>query len=551
MLTNLSIENYAIIDKLDIDFNPGFSVITGETGAGKSIILGALMMILGERIENKISNKSDKKSVIEATFDMSNYALESYFLNNDLEYDSKYCILRREILPTGRSRAFVNDSPVSLTQLKSLALKLVDIHSQHKNSILSDTKYHLSILDALSNNSELKKRYEQCFTEYCKIRESIERLKLEINSAKAEEDYNKFLLSQFKDINLEEEEESDLEDRQKKLSNISEIKTSLWEINNLFENDNLSIISSLKSIDSKLQDIADFVKEVNPLLERTESILIELKDINQTLSNLDSNIIDDPKELDRINNKLSQIYELKRKHNVSTAKELILIKKQLETKISAIDNGDFEIESLEKKLKIKEAELSQLANDLTITRKNAADVFTKELIEKAIPLGMKNFNCKMEFSQTGYTKAGKDNVQLLISFNKNQEVLPIANTASGGEISRLMLCIKSIIAHRMNLPTVIFDEIDTGVSGEIANKMGKMMSDVSKDMQVISITHLPQVAALGNNHYKVFKTDTAESTVTDIRLLNEDERIKEIAGMLSANIIDDAAINNAKSLLHL
>ncbi|MDD2961796.1 MAG: DNA repair protein RecN [Muribaculaceae bacterium] len=550
MLTNLTISNYAIIEHLEIQFHNGFSVITGETGAGKSIILGALMMIFGERVDAKIVNHTEAKSVIEAQFDMSQYKLQSFFEENDLEYDSKICILRREIYPNGRSRSFINDSPVSLSQLKLLSLQLIDINSQHNSLMIGDSNYQLSIIDSLAQNSKYREEYSRLYTDYCRLKEYLATTKLKIAAAKADEDFNKFQLSQFVALSLNEDD-ADLETKQKQLSNVSDIKETIWQISNTFDSENMSVIRELKNILSNVHSLSRLINDDNGLAERLDSILIEIKDIKSTIDEIGVNIEDNPVELERINQRLSDIYNLKRKHNVSTLDELLQIQKQLELKINDIDNGEFEIIKLEKELSEKEQALHKVAIQLSETRKNAAIKFEQELKERAKPLGMPNIQCKVLLEDCAYTKTGRDNVQFLISFNKKQPLLPIGNSASGGEISRIMLCAKTIVATKMHLPTVLFDEIDTGVSGEIANKMGEMMLNISKEMQVVAITHLPQVASLGDNHYKVFKKDALDATKTSIKELSIEERVLEIAGMLGGNSINEAAINNAKSLLKI
>ena len=549
MLTNLSISNYAIIDSVSIDFSDGFSVITGETGAGKSIILGALNMILGERCDAKAFNHTDKKSVIEATFDMSSYDLKDYFTANDFEYDEQSCIIRREIMPNSRSRAFVNDSPVSLSQLKGLALRLLDIHSQHSNSLLGNDQYQLSIIDNLADDIELREKYLATYKEYTSTKANLDNKKMQVAAARADADYNKFLLSQFDNVNLIEGEEEELEAEQLKLSNLSDIKTSLWQISEQLDGENSSVLTSLQSVSNTLKTLSPIYNQVNDLEERIESIVIELKDITSTVCTQNDQLEDNPTELERINERLQLILNLKKKHNVQTVAELLVIQKQLEDKINDIDNGEWEIEQLEKVVCEAHQKLSSLAQELTHIRQATAKSFEQTLRDAAQPLGMANIQCSVQFEQTDFMRTGQDKVTLLISFNKNQPLLPIGNSASGGEISRLMLCVKAIIANKVKLPTVIFDEIDTGVSGEIASKMGEMMSQIASNMQVITITHLPQVASLGDNHYKVYKFDRDNTTITNIKHLDEQERIREIASMLSANNINDAAIANAKSLL--
>lgn len=549
MLKKLSITNFAIIDHVELELNDGFSVITGETGAGKSIILGALNLISGERVDAKQFNHNDKKTVIEATFDMARYDLKAYFEENDLEYYDDACIIRREILPNSRSRAFVNDSPVSLTQLKGLTVKLIDIHSQHNNILLSDETFQLSIIDNLADNATLCKAYSNAYSAYNEAQNMLADKKMQVAAARADEDYNKFLLSQFENLNLIDGEEEELETEQKTLANVAEIKGSLWEIENLFDNESAGILDNLKSVGSKLDSLSSIYSDVEELSERIESSIIELKDISATVSNLNSNLEDNPTQLEYVNARLDKIMSLKKKHNVSTIAELLIIQEQLEAKMNAVDNGEYEIAQLEKKVATCLQELTIAAKALSESRKATAKEFQHTLNDTARPLGLANIQCEVRITPTNFTRTGSDHVQLLISFNKNQPLMPIGGSASGGEISRLMLSIKSIIAGKEKLPTVIFDEIDTGVSGEIANKMGQMMARIAKDMQVITITHLPQVAALGKQHYKVFKTDNENSTISNIIRLDADARVKEIASMLGGNVVNEAAINNAKSLL--
>lgn len=551
MLKNLSISNYAIIDKLSIDFTDGFTVITGETGAGKSIILGALMLITGERCDSKIVCRNEHKTIIEATFDMAHYNLKSFFEDNDWEYDEDECILRREILSTGRSRAFINDSPVSLSQMRLLSLRLMDIHSQNSNIHLGDASYQLQIIDSIADDKPLLHEYAIIYNEFCKLQRTISDLQMKVAAAKADEDYNKFQLSQFQELSLHEGEEEELEELQSKLANVAEIKNELWQICSSFDSENFSLISSLKSIKNHFVSIEPMLKDAGPLVGRLDSVIIELKDINATASELESSIEDNPVELDRVNERLEKIYDLKKKHNVATSSELLQLQKQLEDKIYAIDNGEQEISDLQKQLYITKEKLAKCAGDISKSRKKAALVFENELKELAKPLGMPNIQVKIDFQEIPFMKLGIDKIQFLISFNKNQSLMPLGTTASGGEISRIMLCVKTIVANRIKLPTVIFDEIDTGVSGEIANRMGYMMATIAKQMQVVTITHLPQVAALGDNHYKVFKKDTADTTITDVIKLSINDRISEIAGMLGGTRVDEAAINNAKSLLQI
>ncbi|MEF9923461.1 MAG: DNA repair protein RecN [Muribaculaceae bacterium] len=551
MLTNLIISNYALIESIEINFNKGFSIITGETGAGKSIMLGALSLILGERVEPKAIRDKDKKSVIEAVFDLSGYELKEYFNDNDLEYDASECILRREILSNGRSRAFINDTPVTINQLRDLSLRLIDIHSQHNNLLLADSHYQLTIIDSIAGNNALLSSYTKAFSEYNSVKNRLFELTERIAHNKTDEEYTRFLLSQLSDLNLKADEEATLEEEQNTLSNITEIKSSLWEISNILNNDDDSVISRLISATSKLSFLARIYSPSVEIKDRIDSTIIELKDISATINSWQDNMVDDPAKLSMINDRLSSIFTLKKKHNVSTVNDLIDIERRLNKTLSEIDNSENDILELEKELKEKNKKVIEIANQLSANRKKAAKLFSEQLSSIATPLGMKNLQCNISCEPIDIDKYGIDKIQFLFAFNKNQELLPVSMTASGGEISRLMLCVKTIIAKTMQLPTIIFDEIDTGVSGDIATRMGEMMSDIGSKLQVIAITHLPQVASMGDFHYKVFKKDTSDSTFSDIKELSYDDRVIEIAGMLSGRLIDDAAINNAKSLLNI
>ncbi|MEG0700984.1 MAG: DNA repair protein RecN [Muribaculaceae bacterium] len=551
MLTNLIISNYALIESIEINFNKGFSIITGETGAGKSIMLGALSLILGERVEPKAIRDKDKKSVIEAVFDLSGYELKEYFNDNDLEYDASECILRREILSNGRSRAFINDTPVTINQLRDLSLRLIDIHSQHNNLLLADSHYQLTIIDSIAGNNALLSSYTKAFSEYNSVKNRLFELTERIAHNKTDEEYTRFLLSQLSDLNLKADEEAALEEEQNTLSNITEIKSSLWEISNILNNDDDSVISRLISATSKLSFLARIYSPSVEIKDRIDSTIIELKDISATINSWQDNMVDDPAKLSMINDRLSSIFTLKKKHNVSTVNDLIDIERRLNKTLSEIDNSENDILELEKELKEKNKKVIEIANQLSANRKKAAKLFSEQLSSIATPLGMKNLQCNISCEPIDIDKYGIDKIQFLFAFNKNQELLPVSMTASGGEISRLMLCVKTIIAKTMQLPTIIFDEIDTGVSGDIATRMGEMMSDIGSKLQVIAITHLPQVASMGDFHYKVFKKDTSDSTFSDIKELSYDDRVIEIAGMLSGRLIDDAAINNAKSLLNI
>lgn len=550
MLTHLLITNYALIDHLEIDFKKGLTIITGETGAGKSIILGALSLILGERADLKVIRKAENKSVIEASFNIEAYNdMEHFFEQNDIEFFDNECILRREIVSNGRSRAFINDTPVTLSVLRELTLRLVDIHSQHSNMLLADALYQLSIIDSVSGNDSIKADYSKQFSQYKKLKVEIEKLKAEYEKNRQEEDYIQFQLDQIAALKLQENEDEELEREQSRLSNVNEIKQCLWSASSVLQDEDNSIVSQLSVLSRSFLQIENVDADLKELSERLQSLMIELKDFSRTISSIQDSYVDDPNELERINERLNNIYDLENKHKLSCVNELIALQHSYEEKLAVITNSDDEIKRLEEKLIIVEKEARAKAKELSLSRRKGAEIFKQELEKTAIPLGMKNLRFEIGFEDCDLCAQGMDKVEFLFAFNKQQQLMPIENTASGGELSRVMLCIKAIIAQNMQLPTIIFDEVDTGVSGEIAHKMGEMMGDISNNIQVIAITHLPQVAVKGNNHLKVYKADTDEATYTSMCELTKEERVEEIARMLSGREIDAAAINNARSLL--
>ena len=550
MLTHLLITNYALIDHLEIDFKKGLTIITGETGAGKSIILGALSLILGERADLKVIRKAENKSVIEASFNIEAYNdKEHFFEQNDIEFFDNECILRREIASNGRSRAFINDTPVTLSVLRELTLRLVDIHSQHSNMLLADALYQLSIIDSVSGNDSIKADYSKQFSQYKKLKVEIEKLKAEYEKNRQEEDYIQFQLDQIAALKLQENEDEELEREQSRLSNVNEIKQCLWSASSVLQDEDNSIVSQLSVLSRSFLQIENVDADLKELSERLQSLMIELKDFSRTISSIQDSYVDDPNELERINERLNNIYDLENKHKLSCVNELIALQHSYEEKLAVITNSDDEIKRLEEKLIIVEKEARAKAKELSLSRRKGAEIFKQELEKTAIPLGMKNLRFEIGFEDCELCAQGMDKVEFLFAFNKQQQLMPIENTASGGELSRVMLCIKAIIAQNMQLPTIIFDEVDTGVSGEIAHKMGEMMGDISNNIQVIAITHLPQVAVKGNNHLKVYKADTDEATYTSMCELTKEERVEEIARMLSGREIDAAAINNARSLL--
>ena len=555
MLKQLKISNYALIDKLDIMFEPGLTIITGETGAGKSIMMGALSLILGDKVESRAIRAIDKKSVIEVIFNIEEYGLRQFFADNDIEYyDDGECIMRREISPNGRTRGFINDTPVTLPVMRALSVQLIDIHSQHSNMLLSSHRYQLSILDNLYPDKKLLEEYIKEYEAYKRIEGKIKDLKENNARRKSEEDYLRFQLSQIKELELRNDEDVELEAIERRLSNVNEIKSNLWQCLQLLDGDEdgeNSILNGLATVAGNLSHISRMCDDVSGMDDRVESALIELKDITRTIATLQDSIMDDPAELERVSGRLGNIYSLENKHKVQSVNELLMLQSEYEIQLAEIDGFDDEIERLEKELKHQETVVSKLAIELSERRKATSKIFENNLKYLAVPLGMKNLQFKIEFEQVPFSPTGIDAVRFLFSFNKQQPLMPVETTASGGEISRLMLCIKSIIAKNMKLPTIIFDEVDTGVSGDVANRMGDLMKDISGNIQVITITHLPQVAAKGDNHFKVYKQDTADSTHTSVRRLESDERVMEIAAMLSGDKVSEAAIDNAKILLNI
>lgn len=554
MLNKLSIHNYALINQIDIDFKDGLSVITGETGAGKSIILGALSMILGGRADTKSIGNADKKSIIEATFYAKNDAeIDKFCTSNDIDkFEDNNFILRREISSSGRSRAFINDTPVTLQQLRDAAIRLIDIHSQHQNLLIADAKYQLQIIDSIANNVNELNEYKTQFKKYIEIRNRLNQRKIEISKNKENEEFLRFQFDQLQKIAPKENEQEELERKYEVLSNAESIKDDLRHIvNTLSDNEDsvLSQISALKSVINRL-NLDLFNAESNDIKPRFESLYLELKDIAEQFGDYLSEVDSDPKELQSIEHRLNLIYEANRRFNVNNENELLKIKVDIESQLASIDNSDDDISALEQKKKSEGIKLKELADKLSQTRIKAADQFSSELIEMAKPLGMSNIKFSALVSQNKLTIDGQDSIEFLCSFNKNQSLNPISKVASGGEMSRIMLCIKAIIANCMQLPTIIFDEIDTGVSGDIADRMGDMMKEISDKIQVITITHLPQVASKGLIHYKVYKTDNEQYTTTNIKELSTEERIEELAQMLSGSKINEAAILNAQSLLN-
>ena len=549
MIKQLHISNYALIDKLDIPFADGLTIITGETGAGKSIILGALSLILGERADSKAIRDTSAKTVVEATFDIGGYHLEPFFKTNDIDWDEHECLIRRELSPTGRSRAFVNDTPVALTVLRELTTQLLDIHSQHSNMLLSQPAYQLSILDSIAGNGELLINYRTAYKSYREAVKALDETQRAMEELRQNEDYIRFQLDQLQTMQLQPDEDKQLEALQSKLSNITELKEALWSVENDLNSEENSILERLTAVAQRLEDAERNLSEVEGMSSRVRSALIELKDIAQSVSSIMDTLNDDPAELARIDERLNNIYTLQRKHNAQDVNGLIEIQHEYERQLGEIEHNDDIVEELKARVNACRDEAMKMASQLSDKRQDAAKRFGKELLALANPLGMKNIAFDVAFNTTDLTSSGTDSVEFMMAFNKNQQLTPVKDTASGGEISRVMLCIKTIIARHMRLPSIIFDEVDTGVSGDVANMVGEMMADIAHTIQVIAITHLPQVAANGDHHLRVFKADNEVETLTRVQSLDEQEHVMEIARMLSGKDLNQAAIENAKSLI--
>lgn len=550
MIQTLHISNYALIDSIDITLHSGLNILTGETGAGKSIILGALSLLLGGRCDTKAVRNHEVKSVIEATFSAAGYpALEEFCKTNEIDWDPDTVILRREIAPNGRSRAFVNDCPVNLTLLQTAALHLIDIHSQHQNLLLASPPYQLRVIDSLAGNSE---RLEAFTTVYNNYRHAVRRFKQErkaLEQAKDDEEFLRFQYKRLKDAELKTGELEDLEHERELLVNMADVKTSLASVTaNLSEGDE-NIDQLLRQTIDEAERLTDLLEDADSLAERLRTLRVELQDIAETFSEYDRQLAGDPQRLEEVEERLNLLYDLLRRHKVETVDELIAIRDGMKQRLTGIDLGDETLQALELAAKRAKKEALEIAAGISKSRHEEAERFAKILKERALPLGMKNLQCEITVRDTELSATGIDHVEFLFAFNKNQPLLPVGNTASGGEISRLMLSIKSIVADKMQLPSIIFDEVDTGVSGDVADKMGELMRQIAANIQVIAITHLPQVASKGHSHYKVFKEDTEHATVTRIKELDQEERVKELAVMLSGSSVNDAALANARSLL--
>jgi DNA repair protein RecN (Recombination protein N) len=550
MLASLSISNFALIDKLGIDFSDGFSIITGETGAGKSILLGALGLVLGKRADLTSLKNKEEKCVIEAHFQIANYNLQGFFDSNDLDYEDE-TIIRREILPSGKSRAFINDSPVNLQELQDLSVFLIDIHSQHQTQELSEELFQFQIIDSVADNQENISQYSAILSSYKKDKSNLATLTSKLQTLLKEQDYNTFLLDELLAAKLKVNEQEELEQVYEQLNNVEFIKENLDKSLALANEEQFGILQNLKEIKIALQKTISFSPEYQSLFDRINSVTIEFDDIISELSQQTENLVHDPENLELVNQKLQNIYNLQKKHQVNSIEELIEIQNDLDNKVVSVVELEFEIKKLADSIEAAASELDKLALNIRNNRLKAVPILSEKLIFILEQLGMPNVRFNMELKETEhYFANGKDELQFLFSANKGSDFGLLKKVASGGELSRIMLAVKAILAQYSNLPTIIFDEIDTGVSGEIANKMAAIMKDMSNKMQVFSITHLPQIAAKGKTHYKVYKSIQGDTTISELKLLTFEERIVEIAEMLSGKDISDSALNHAKALLN-
>ena len=550
MLKHLYIKNFTLIDELDIEFRQGFSVITGETGAGKSIILGAIALLLGQRADSKAIKQGADKCVIEAHFDLTRYDMDAFFAENDIENDPEDCIVRRELLASGKSRAFINDTPVQLSMLKELGERLVDVHSQHQNLLLNKQDFQLGVVDIFSDDEKELAQYQQSFRQYQQVKQSLDDLKESIERNRQNADFLRFQCDELTQANLVEGEQEELEQRSDTMSHSEDIKRALYEADNALGAEQTGVVSALRSTLYELRKIGDVYPVAAELVERVDSCYIELKDIAQEVSSHLERIDFDPMEMDAVTNRLDKLYDLEKKYHVETVEELIAKRAELSKQLDNIENSDEALSALQQQLQQLHKQACQEADALTSLRAKAAKRIESEMQQKLVPLGMPHVRFSVEISPEPLGLSGQDKIAFMFSANTSTPLQPISQVASGGEIARVMLSLKAMISGAVKLPTIIFDEIDTGVSGKMAEKMAEMMQEMGDHgRQVISITHLPQIAALGTTHYKVEKQETAQGTVSSMKQLNETERIHEIAQMLSGSDVSEAAIANAKQLL--
>ena len=550
MLKHLYIKNFTLIDELDISLYEGFSVITGETGAGKSIILGAIALLLGQRADSKTIKQGAEKCVIEANFDLSRYNMQPFFDENDIEYDAGDCIIRRELTAAGKSRAFINDTPVALSMLKELGDMLMDVHSQHQNLLLNKQDFQLKVVDIIADDAAQLAKYQNTYAEFVKAEKELSEMTLAIERNRENHDFLKFQFEELENTKLQEGEQEELEQRSETMEHSEDIKSALYTTDNALSAEQVGVIQSLRSSLSALRSIESVYPEVSELIERIDSSYIDLKDISQEISSLLESVDFDPAELDQINSRLDRIYELEKKYHVETVEELISKRDELHQQLAAIENGDESLDALKARRDELESKARKEADALTKLRTKSAKTIEAEMQKRLIPLGMPHVRFSIQLTPIELGQNGADKVSFLFSANTSTPLQPVSQVASGGEIARVMLSLKAMISGAVKLPTIIFDEIDTGVSGKTAEMMAQIMKEMGgHGRQVISITHLPQIAALGSVHYKVEKNETASGTTSKMRQLDADERVREIAQMLSGSDVTEAAIQNAKELL--
>jgi len=550
MLKQLYIKNFTLIDTLDMEFRSGFSVITGETGAGKSIILGAIGLLLGQRADSKSVKMGTDKCVIEAHFDLSRYGMEPFFDENEIEFDAEDTIIRRELTSAGKSRAFINDTPVALSMLKELGEQLVDVHSQHQNLLLNKQDFQLSVVDIIAADAKELTDYQQSFVTYQDLKKEEQRLREEIEQGRQSVDFMQFQYDELTNAHLSDGEQEELEQRSETMTHVEDIKSALYEASDALSGDTTGVVAALKKAASSLHGIERVYPDATELAERLDSCYIELKDLDSDVSSRLEDIDFDPAELESINTRLDRIYELQKKYKVENVAELLAIQEDLGRQLSNIENSDEALAEIERQVAEAQKTVLSKADVLTKMRQKAASIIEKQMRERLVPLGMPHVRFEIAVEQEMPGRNGQDKVSFLFSANTSTPLQPVAQVASGGEIARVMLSLKAMISGAVKLPTIIFDEIDTGVSGKIAEQMARMMSEMGHcDRQVISITHLPQIAAQGSTHYKVYKDETAQGTTTHMLKLGDDERVREIAQMLSGSDVSEAAIQNAKELL--
>ena len=550
MLKQLYIRNFTLIERLDMMFREGFSVITGETGAGKSIILGAIGLLKGQRADSKLIKRGADKCVIEAHFDLSRYGMEAFFIDNDVEYDPDDCIVRREITASGKSRAFVNDTPVPLSVLKELGEQLIDVHSQHQNLLLGTQDFQMEVVDIIADDRHLINDYRAAFDKYRLKQYQLDEMRRQIENNKANADFLQYQYDELSAASLVEDEQKELEALSNQMSHYEDIKTALYQADNALSGEGNGVTENLRTAINALHSIESVMPKAGELASRMDADYIDLKDIADEVEAQLDNVDFDPKRLDNINDRLDKIYSLEKKYHLDTVEQLINMRDTLRKQLENIENGDGDLRILEGEVEKTHKEAEAKAATLSEARHKAARKIEKEISQRLVSLGMPNIQFVICLTSTDLTPSGADKVAYMFSANKNVPLQPAAQVASGGEIARLMLSLKAMISGAVKLPTIIFDEIDTGVSGKIAERMAEIMCEMgNNERQVISITHLPQIAAMGATHYKVFKEDKDDVTVSTMTMLSAEDRVREIAQMLSGSDISEAAINNAKALL--